>query len=123
MGAQIEGIDSDVLTIHGVRELQPANYTIMSDRIEAGTYLAAGAITGAKSPGVKRPGPAPHRGDGQIHRGRGAPHSATKSSITVHAGGSLTGVDIRTHPYPGFPRYMQAQFMALMSVAGRLGTQ
>ena len=45
MGAQIEGIGSDVLTIHGVKQLQPASYRVMSDRIEAGTYLAAAAIT------------------------------------------------------------------------------
>ena len=117
MGAKIEGIGTDVLTIHGVPELQPANYTIMPDRIEAGTYLAAAAIT--KGQVTITNAPVAHLSAvlEKFHRGRGAPHHRNQGSITVHSGGTLTGVDIRTHPYPGFPTDMQAQFMALMSVA------
>jgi UDP-N-acetylglucosamine 1-carboxyvinyltransferase len=116
MGAQIKGIDSDILTIHGVEELKPASYRIMSDRIEAGTYLAAAAIT--KGEVTLMDAPVPHLTAilGKFTEA-GVRLSATKNRITVHAGGNLTGVDIRTHPYPGFPTDMQAQFMALMSVA------
>ncbi|MCX5890766.1 MAG: UDP-N-acetylglucosamine 1-carboxyvinyltransferase [Deltaproteobacteria bacterium] len=116
MGAKIEGIGTDVLTIHGVPELQPATYTIMPDRIEAGTYLAAAAIT--KGQVTITNAPVAHLSAvlEKFHEA-GVRLSATESSITVHAGGNLTGVDIRTHPYPGFPTDMQAQFMALMSVA------
>ncbi|MCX5893452.1 MAG: UDP-N-acetylglucosamine 1-carboxyvinyltransferase [Deltaproteobacteria bacterium] len=116
MGAQIEGIDSDVLTIHGVRDLKPANYTIMSDRIEAGTYLAAAAITKGEVTLVNAPVPHLTAIMGKFTEA-GVRLSATKNSITVHSGGNLAGVDIRTHPYPGFATDMQAQFMALMSVA------
>ena len=56
MGAEIEGIGTDVLTIHGVKALTPASYTIMSDRIEAGTYLAAAAITQGPGHHHQRPG-------------------------------------------------------------------
>ena len=116
MGAEIEGIDSDILTIHGVRDLKPASYTIMSDRIEAGTYLAAAAITKGEVTLVNAPVPHLTAIMGKFTEA-GVRLSAEKGSITVHSGGNLTGVDIRTHPYPGFATDMQAQFMALMSVA------
>jgi UDP-N-acetylglucosamine 1-carboxyvinyltransferase len=116
MGAQIDGIDTDVLTIEGVRELSPATYTIMPDRIEAGTYLAAAAIT--KGHVTLTHAPAPHLTAvlGKFTEA-GVRLSAEPGCITVHPGGTLTGVDIRTLPYPGFPTDMQAQFMALMSLA------
>ncbi len=116
MGAEIEGIDSDILTIHGVRDLKPASYTIMSDRIEAGTYLAAAAITKGEVTLLNAPVPHLTAIMGKFTEA-GVRLTAEKGSITVHSGGTLTGVDIRTHPYPGFPTDMQAQFMALMSVA------
>jgi UDP-N-acetylglucosamine 1-carboxyvinyltransferase len=116
MGAKIEGIGTDVLTIHGVTELQPADYTIMPDRIEAGTYLAAAAIT--KGQVTITNAPVAHLSAvlEKFHEA-GVHLTAEPGRITVHPGGALTGVDIRTHPYPGFPTDMQAQFMALMSVA------
>ncbi|MCL4501340.1 MAG: UDP-N-acetylglucosamine 1-carboxyvinyltransferase [Deltaproteobacteria bacterium] len=116
MGARIEGIDSDILTIHGVRDLKPASYRIMSDRIEAGTYLAAAAITKGEVTLVNAPVPHLTAIMGKFTEA-GVRLTAEKGSITVHSGGNLTGVDIRTHPYPGFATDMQAQFMALMSVA------
>ena len=73
MGAQIEGIGTDVLTIHGVKALTPASYTIMSDRIEAGTYLAAAAITRGQVTITNAPVPHMSCGAGKIPRGRGAP--------------------------------------------------
>lgn len=117
MGAQIEGIDSEILTIHGVRELKPASYAIMSDRIEAGTYLAAAAITRGEVTLTNAPVPHLTAVLGKFTEA-GVRLSAEPGRISVHRGGSLTGVDIRTLPYPGFPTDMQAQFMALMSVAG-----
>ncbi|MGA8571427.1 MAG: UDP-N-acetylglucosamine 1-carboxyvinyltransferase [Desulfobaccales bacterium] len=117
MGAEIEGIDSEILTIHGVRELKPASYAIMSDRIEAGTYLAAAAITRGKVTLTNAPVPHLTAVLGKFTEA-GVRLSAEPGRISVHPGGALTGVDIRTLPYPGFPTDMQAQFMALMSVAG-----
>jgi UDP-N-acetylglucosamine 1-carboxyvinyltransferase len=116
MGAEIEGIDTEVLTIHGVKELKPATYAIMPDRIEAGTYLAAAAITKGEVTLVNPPTPHLTAVMGKFTEA-GLRLAAEPGRITVHAGGTLTGVDIRTLPYPGFPTDMQAQFMALMSVA------
>lgn len=116
MGARIEGIDTDVLTIHGVKELRPSTYTIMSDRIEAGTYLAAATITKGEVTLVNAPIPHLTAIMGKFIEA-GVPLTVEPGRLMVHPGGSLTGVDIRTLPYPGFPTDMQAQFMALMSLA------
>jgi UDP-N-acetylglucosamine 1-carboxyvinyltransferase len=116
MGAEIEGIDTDVLTIHGVKELKPATYSIMTDRIEAGTYMAAAAITKGQVTLVNAPIPHLTAIMGKFTEA-GVRLVAESGRITVHPGGTLTGVDIRTHPYPGFPTDMQAQFMALMALA------
>jgi UDP-N-acetylglucosamine 1-carboxyvinyltransferase len=116
MGAEIEGIDTDVLTIHGVKELKPASYSIMSDRIEAGTYMAAAALTRGEVTLVNAPIPHLTAIMGKFTEA-GVRLTAESGRITVHPGGTLTGVDIRTHPYPGFATDMQAQFMALMSLA------
>lgn len=116
MGADIDGIGTDVLTIRGVEGLQPASYTVMSDRIEAGTYLAAAAITQGQVTITNAP--VPHLGAilEKFHEA-GVRCTAEGNSIQVQGGGSLHGVDVKTLPYPGFPTDMQAQFMALMSVA------
>ena len=88
----------------------------MSDRIEAGTYLAAAAITRGEVTLVNAP--VPHlTAVMEKFPEAGVRLSAENGSITVEPGGTLTGVDIRTRPYPGFPTDMQAQFMALMSLA------
>jgi UDP-N-acetylglucosamine 1-carboxyvinyltransferase len=116
MGAEIEGIDSEILTIRGVPELKPASYAIMSDRIEAGTYLAAAAITRGEVTLTNAPIPHLTAVLGKFTEA-GVRLSAEPGRISVHPGGALTGVDIRTLPYPGFPTDMQAQFMALMSLA------
>jgi UDP-N-acetylglucosamine 1-carboxyvinyltransferase len=116
LGAQIEGIGTDVLTIHGVEALTPAPYTVMSDRIEAGTYLVAAAIT--KGQVTITNAPVAHLTSTleKLHEA-GVRYRAAADRVEVQPGGSLTGVDARTLPYPGFPTDMQAQFMALMSVA------
>jgi UDP-N-acetylglucosamine 1-carboxyvinyltransferase len=116
MGAEIEGIDTEILTIHGVRKLTPATYAVMPDRIEAGTYLAAAAITKGEVTLVNAPVPHLTALMGKLTEA-GVRLTAEPGKITVHPGGTLTAVDIRTLPYPGFPTDMQAQFMALMSVA------
>jgi UDP-N-acetylglucosamine 1-carboxyvinyltransferase len=116
MGANIEGIGTDILTIHGVEALKPASYTVMSDRIEAGTYLAAAAITQGQVTVTNAP--VQHLtaiieklNDAGVHC------TADGNSVHIQGGGTIHGVDVKTLPYPGFPTDMQAQFMALMSVA------
>jgi UDP-N-acetylglucosamine 1-carboxyvinyltransferase len=116
MGAQIEGIGSDVLTIHGVKQLQPARYRVMSDRIEAGTYLAAAAITRGEV--TIRRAPVEHLTaviDKYIEAGLRL--KVDQDVISIKPGGPLAGVDVKTMPYPGFPTDMQAQFMATMALA------
>jgi UDP-N-acetylglucosamine 1-carboxyvinyltransferase len=116
MGAKIHGIGSDVLTVEGVGELTPVPYTIMSDRIEAGTYLAAAAITKGRVTIVNAPVAEMSAILEKFHEA-GVRYTVKDSSIQVDPGGSLTGVDVKTLPYPGFPTDMQAQFMAVMTLA------
>jgi UDP-N-acetylglucosamine 1-carboxyvinyltransferase len=116
MGAKIEGIGTDVLTIQGVEALTPAPYAIMSDRIEAGTYLAAAALTKGRVTIANAPVEQMHAVLEKCHEA-GVKLKARDKAIVVEPGGSLTGVDVKTLPYPGFPTDMQAQFMALMSLA------
>jgi UDP-N-acetylglucosamine 1-carboxyvinyltransferase len=116
MGANIEGIGTDVLIIHGVPALTPTSYTIMSDRIEAGTYLAAAAITRGQVSITNAP-LADMSAVLEKFQEAGVRLSASDDRIMVEPGGSLTGVDVKTLPFPGFPTDMQAQFMALMSLA------
>lgn len=116
MGAKIEGIGTDVLTIQGVKELQPAAYKIMSDRIEAGTYLAAVAITRGRA--VIRQAPVEHMSAVlEKFSEAGVKIRLEQDALEVKATGPLVGVDVKTMPYPGFPTDMQAQFMAVMTLA------
>ena len=116
MGAEIDGIGTDVLTIQGVESLTPGTYTVMSDRIEAGTYLAAAALTKSRVTILNAPVEQMSAVLEKCHEA-GVRLKATANRILVEPGGSLTGVDVKTRPYPGFPTDMQAQFMALMSLA------
>jgi len=116
MGAKIEGIGTDVLTITGVNALTPAPYTIMPDRIEAGTYLAAAAITRGEVTITNAPVAAMSAVLEKFQEA-GVRFRTTDQQIIVEPGGTLTGVDVKTRPYPGFPTDMQAQFMALMTLA------
>ena len=119
MGADIRDAGTTVITIHGVSSLQPVTATIIGDRIEAGTYMVAAALTGGK---IRLTGADPLHIKPVIHKLReaGATVVTDDSSITVEGGGPIKSVDIKTLPYPGFPTDMQAQFMVLMSVAGGL---
>ena len=117
MGAKIDGIGSDTLTIQGVARLHAAEHAVVCDRIEAGTYAMAAAITGGELElkGV-RPGllEAAFKMLGEA----GLEIEETPDGTKVRLGsGGLKGIDVMTEPFPGFPTDLQAQVMALMSVA------
>jgi UDP-N-acetylglucosamine 1-carboxyvinyltransferase len=116
MGAKIEGAGSDVIRIEGVAALGEASHAVMPDRIETGTYLAAAAATGGR---VRLTGVAPESLDATLEKLReaGARISAGESRVEIEMGERPQSVSIRTAPYPGFATDMQAQFMALASVA------
>jgi UDP-N-acetylglucosamine 1-carboxyvinyltransferase len=116
-GAKISGLGTDVLEIEGVDELKGAEYSILADRIEAGTYLAAGAITAGK---VKVTGISADILTAPLSKltEAGACLSVGEDWIELDMQGKrLKAVDISTAPYPGFPTDMQAQFMAMNVVA------
>jgi len=116
MGAKIDGVGSHSLIVEGVRRLRGAGHSLIPDRIEAGTYMIAAAIS---------------RGDLFLDRVRadhlhavidkladaGAQISVEKRGIRVSGRGKRRVVDVTTHPYPGFPTDLQAQMMALMTVS------
>jgi UDP-N-acetylglucosamine 1-carboxyvinyltransferase len=117
MGAKIEGTGTGTLTVQGVPRLHGASYAVLPDRIELGTYAMAAAIS---------------RGELELVGGRidligtlvekleeaGVVVQASEAGIVVRSNGAAHGgVDVMTQPYPGFPTDLQAQFMALMSVA------
>jgi UDP-N-acetylglucosamine 1-carboxyvinyltransferase len=121
MGAKIEGAGTDVIRIEGVSSLGGAAHRVMPDRIETGTYLAAVAATGGK---VKLTGAAPETLDATLEKLRetGAVVKTQNSEIEIEAQGRPKSVSIRTAPYPGFATDMQAQFMALATIADGTAT-
>ncbi len=116
MGAKIEGIGSSILRITGVEKLKAAEHTVIPDRIEAGTLLIAGAITGGEVTVTRC---VPTHLDALIAKMKesGFKIDTGKDFITVRKCSSWKGVDVQTTPYPGFATDLQAQFMALMTVA------
>ena len=116
LGARIAGLGTRTLTITGVDELQPADVTVIPDRIEAGTFLIAGAIAGRE---VTISGCDPsHLGSVIDHlRQAGVSVEVADSAVTVSRPGAIAPVDITTAPYPGYPTDLQAQWMALMTQA------
>jgi UDP-N-acetylglucosamine 1-carboxyvinyltransferase len=116
MGAQITGAGSSQIVIEGVKELHGAEHEVIPDRIEAGTFLIAGAIAGGKV---------------TINRVRfdhlaaltdallacGFYVGGANGVLTIHANGSLKSLHLKTQPYPGFPTDMQAQMCALLATA------
>jgi UDP-N-acetylglucosamine 1-carboxyvinyltransferase len=116
MGAVIEGDGTDTIVIDGVKDLRPAEHTVIPDRIEAGTFMIAAAMT---------------KGDVEIadcrsdHLGAlikkleavGARITVFENDIIVKGPETIKSVDIRTSPFPGFPTDLQAQFMTLMCIA------
>jgi UDP-N-acetylglucosamine 1-carboxyvinyltransferase len=121
MGAKIRGAGTDTIVIHGVERLTGASYDVLPDRIETGTYLVAGAITGGR---VRVKGTRPDHLDAVVAKLReaGAKVEVGDSWIALDMDGRRPrAVDIRTAPYPAFPTDMQAQFAALNTVAEGVG--
>jgi UDP-N-acetylglucosamine 1-carboxyvinyltransferase len=115
-GARIEGAGTDVVTIEGVRELHGGEHEVIPDRIEAGTYLAAGAMTGGDVT-VTHCRPAHLEAVLMKLRETGADVRVEHTRVRITAPRRLRGTDVKTLPYPGFPTDMQAQMVALMCVA------
>lgn len=116
MGADIKGAGTDTIRINGVDRLRGANHTVIPDRIEAGTYMVAAAITGGD---VKVDNVVPDHLKPVTAKLReaGIEVSEELTSVHIRAGDDIRAVDIKTHPYPGFPTDMQAQMTSLMSKA------
>ena len=113
MGAQIEGIGTSDITIHGVDRLHGATYQVMPDRIEAGSYACAAAITGGE---VELKGARADEMDATIValREAGVFVETRPGGLYVAADGPIRAVTLSTAPYPGFATDMQAQLMALL---------
>ncbi|MTI46859.1 UDP-N-acetylglucosamine 1-carboxyvinyltransferase [Sporosalibacterium faouarense] len=116
MGASIKGAGTSTIKVEGVKELKGSNHQIIPDRIEAGTYMVAAAIT---------------KGDVTVEnvitshikpiiaklREAGVNIVENGDKVRVYTDGPIKAIDVKTLPYPGFPTDMQSQFMALMSIA------
>jgi UDP-N-acetylglucosamine 1-carboxyvinyltransferase len=116
MGARIEGAGSPVIRVQGVASLDGTRHSVMPDRIETGTYLAAAAAAGGK---VRIVGAAADTLEATLEKLReaGAKLAVRGSAIEIEMASRPRAVSVRTAPYPAFPTDMQAQFMALASVA------
>jgi UDP-N-acetylglucosamine 1-carboxyvinyltransferase len=116
MGAQIEGEGTSVIRIEGVDELRPATHSIIADRIEAGTLLLAGAITGGE---VQVENCVPEHLRALIKKltDCGFSIETTETSMTIADNDEWRATDMSTAPHPEFPTDLQAQFMALMTQA------
>jgi UDP-N-acetylglucosamine 1-carboxyvinyltransferase len=122
MGARITGAGTDTIEIEGCERLGACDYPVLPDRIETGTFLVAGAITGGR---VRVRDARPDHLDAVLAKLReaGAEVATGADWIEVNMRGRRpAAVDIRTAPYPGFPTDMQAQFAALDTVADGVGT-
>jgi UDP-N-acetylglucosamine 1-carboxyvinyltransferase len=115
MGARIEGAGTSTIKVEGVERLHGADHTIIADRIEAGTFLIAGAITGGD---VTVTGCVPEHLGALVSKLQQTGVGVTQpdsTSLRVQAGGRLRSVDMTTEEYPGFATDLQAQYMALMT--------
>jgi UDP-N-acetylglucosamine 1-carboxyvinyltransferase len=117
MGAKIEGAGTRRIIIEGVKELHGTEHDIIPDRIEAGTFLVAGAI-GGKNVTLRQVEPAHVQAVTDVLGKCGFKIEATTNTITVSPNGESKPVEIATEPYPGFPTDMQAQMCALLSTTG-----
>jgi UDP-N-acetylglucosamine 1-carboxyvinyltransferase len=121
MGARIEGAGSNTITVHGVERLLGCHYDVLPDRIETGTFLVAGAISGGRVL-LKRARPKTLDAVLQKLEDTGAHLNVTEDSIELDMRGNRPkAVSVTTAPYPAFPTDMQAQFTALNSVAEGVG--
>jgi UDP-N-acetylglucosamine 1-carboxyvinyltransferase len=116
MGADIKGAGTSEITIQGVSSLKPVSVSIIPDRIEAGTFMVASALTGGD---VTLTGCRTDHLEAVIHKLSltGSQVVVDGSNIRVKGPDKIKSIDVKTQPYPGFPTDMQAQFMVLMSVA------
>jgi UDP-N-acetylglucosamine 1-carboxyvinyltransferase len=114
MGAKIEGAGTRRIIIEGVHELHGAEHDIIPDRIEAGTFLVAGAICGAGVT-LKRVEPSHLSAVTGALEKCGFPVSIEKDAVSISPNGAASPVELSTEPYPGFPTDMQAQMCALLS--------
>jgi UDP-N-acetylglucosamine 1-carboxyvinyltransferase len=122
MGAQITGHGTDTITVDGIERMHGAHYEVLPDRIEAGTYLVAGAITGGR---VRARNARAEHLDAVLAKLAEAGADVVRGDGFVEVdmrGRRPRSVDIRTAPHPGFPTDMQAQFAALNTVADGVGT-
>jgi UDP-N-acetylglucosamine 1-carboxyvinyltransferase len=116
MGAQITGIGSPRLVIEGVKELKPIVYPVIGDRIEAGTFMAAAAITRSRLQ-VNNCSLNHMMAVTDRFRHIGVHVETSGNGCEVELKGAIQPSDITTQPYPGFPTDLQAQFMALLALA------
>ncbi len=116
MGARIQGHGTDTITIEGVAQLHGAEHAVMPDRIETGTFLAAVTATGGD---VRLLNTQPGTLDAVIEKLRdaGATITSTADQISISMNKRPTYINVRTAPYPAFPTDMQAQFIALNTIA------
>ncbi|WP_432406997.1 UDP-N-acetylglucosamine 1-carboxyvinyltransferase [Wukongibacter sp. M2B1] len=116
MGAKVRGAGTDTIKIQGVKALGGIRHTVIPDRIEAGTYMVAAAITGGD---VTIKNALPDHLKPMIAKLKecGVDIYENGDQIRVSAPNGITAVDLKTLPYPGFPTDMQSQFMSLLSVA------
>jgi UDP-N-acetylglucosamine 1-carboxyvinyltransferase len=116
MGARIEGAGTDEIRIRGVDSLRPLDHAVIPDRIEAGTFLVAGALPGGD---VTVRGCVPAHLEALVEKLRtvGAEVTDVPAGLRVVAGGRPRPVDVKTAPHPGFPTDMQAQLMAMLCLA------
>jgi UDP-N-acetylglucosamine 1-carboxyvinyltransferase len=121
MGAKITGAGTSSIQIEGVDVLRPAEQSVIADRIEAGTLLIAGAITGGA---VKVSNCHPQHIESLIVKLReaGFKISQDQNSVSIAENSSFKSVDVSTAPYPGFATDLQAQFMSLMLLANGTST-
>ncbi len=122
MGAKIQGAGTDRIVIQGVEKLSGTRYDVLPDRIETGTYLVAGAITGGH---VRLKSARPEHLDSVIAKLQECGATVDTGSNWIELdmrGRKPRSVDVRTAPYPAFPTDMQAQFAALDTVANGVGT-
>ena len=116
MGAKIVGAGTDIIEITGVNQLKDVSYTIMPDRIEAGTFLCAGAITGGK---IKIDNVMPDHIIPIINKleEAGCKIEIGKKCIELEAPKKLKSIDVKTMPYPGFPTDMQSILVSTLALA------
>ena len=116
MGAKIDGLGNDIVTIKGAKSLKGVKYRIIPDRIEGGTYMVAAAITGGNVE-IKNVNPYYLKSCIVKLEESGLRVDIKDDNIVLSDPERIKSVDIKTMPFPGFPTDMQAQFMALMTIA------